>query len=291
MISKEAKYVETIFRCLGMRKVFSKMILKPKRKPHLKKPPKRVFKKYRLESSEISGQNCYSLKRTENTKKHIIYFHGGAYALQAQRIHWKIIEHLLDKTNYEITLVNYPLVPEYTCSETIAIAGEVYSSLRKIKDKETILIGDSSGGGLALALAQYIKAKGLQPKPEKIVLFSPWLDVSMANDFSKEQEEKDLLLSKETLIAAGKRYAGECDMKDYRCSPLYGDITQLGEIALFVGTSEILHNQAMELRDKFQSYGQSISFFEYEQMQHVWVGFPIPEAKKALDEAIAFIKR
>ena len=291
MISKEARLIEKIFRWLGMRKVFSKMILNPKPNHRLEKPPKNICKKYSIECNIICGQKCYSLKKTEKPEKHIMYFHGGAYAVQAQKMHWRIIEHVLDKTHYEITFIDYPLVPEYTCRDIIAMAAEAYSLLRKRNERETILMGDSAGGGLALALAQYIKAEGIHPKPEKIVLFSPWLDVSMDIDISKEQEEKDLILSKETLIIAGKRYARGYDTKDYRCSPLYGDITEIGEAALFIGTSEILHTQALQLRDKFKSYGQSIAYYEYEQMQHVWVGFPIPEAKEAMEEAIAFIER
>jgi acetyl esterase/lipase len=39
-------------------------------------------------------------------------------------------------------------------------------------------MGDSSGGGMALALAQKARDAGLQ-QPRDLVLLSPWLDVTM----------------------------------------------------------------------------------------------------------------
>ncbi len=167
---------------------------------------------------------------------------------------------------------------------------EAYSLSCKATEQETILVGDSAGGGLALALAQHLKMEGIQPQPKKIVLLSPWLDISMENDISKEQEESDLILAKETLKKVGRRYAGDCDTKNYRCSPVYGYTMEIGDIALFTGTSDILNVQARQLRDKLASHGQKLSYYEYEQMQHVWVGFPIPEAKTAMEKVIAFIE-
>lgn len=291
MLSKRAGLIEIVFKFIGIRNFVSKMIRNPKRNGRHQQPPKSFYKKYSIKCDSICGRECYSIKKAENPRKQILYFHGSAYTLQAQRLHWRIIENLLNNTQYEITFVDYPLAPEYTCADTLAMSAEAYSVLRKRNERETILMGDSAGGGLALALAQYIKAEGLHPKPEKIVLFSPWLDVSMDNDISKEQEETDLILSKETLMTAGKKYAGGYDTKDDRCSPLYGDLDGLGEVALFIGTSEILYNQAVQLKEKFESHGKSITYYEYEKMQHVWVGFPMPEAKEAIKQAIAFMRR
>lgn len=291
MISKSARTIESVFSLIGTRSAVSKMICNPKRNNRYAKPPKSFFRKFIIQCDTICGRKCYSLKISASPKKHIFYFHGGAYTMQAQRMHWRIIGILLAKTNCQITNVNYPLAPECTCVDTLAMVIEAYALLSNNSERETILMGDSAGGGLALALAQQIKTQGLQPKPEKIVLLSPWLDISMDNNLTKDQEERDLVLAKEALLTVGKSYAGNYDARDCRCSPLYGEITDIGDIALFSGTSEILNVQARQLRDELTKQGQRISYFEYEQMQHVWIGLPIPEAKKALDQVISFIQK
>ena len=291
MISKAARIIERVFSLIGTRSAVSKMICNPKRNNRYAEPPKSFFRKFIIQCDTICGRKCYSLKTSASPKKHIFYFHGGAYTLQAQRMHWRIIGILLAKTQCEITNVNYPLAPECTCVDTLAMVIEAYSLSGNNSGRETILMGDSAGGGLALALAQQIKSQGLLPKPEKIILLSPWLDISMDKNLTKEQEERDLVLAKETLLTVGRSYAGNYDARDYRCSPLYGEITDIGDIALFTGTSEILNVQARQLRDELTKQGQRISFFEYEQMQHVWIGLPIPEAKKALEQVITFIRK
>lgn len=290
MISRAARALESGLRLIGMRNLVSKGICKPNRNDRFEEPPKSLYKKYIIKCDMICSRKCVTIKTSKNSEKHILYFHGGAYTMQAQGIHWHIVDRIVSGTCCEITFINYPLAPESTCIDTIATVVDIYAELCKADERDIILMGDSAGGGLALALAQYIKAQGMQPKPKKLVLFSPWLDVSMENNISKEQESDDLILSKETMILTGIRYAGVYDTKDSRCSPLYGDITELGDIALFIGTSEILHDQAVQLRNKLLNHGQRTFYYEYNRMQHVWVGFPIPEAEEAMKQAIAFIE-
>jgi triacylglycerol lipase len=40
--------------------------------------------------------------------------------------------------------------------------------------------GDSAGGGMALSVTQLLVSRG-NPTPSRLVLISPWLDVTMSN--------------------------------------------------------------------------------------------------------------
>ncbi len=57
----------------------------------------------------------FTIHSTENTNKHILYFHGGAYSLQASNIHWKLIDSIIKNTNTTVTFVDYPLAPGSCC--------------------------------------------------------------------------------------------------------------------------------------------------------------------------------
>jgi len=48
-------------------------------------------------------------------------------------------------------------------------------------DDRFIFMGDSAGGGLALAFAQKLLDENAAIQPIKSILFSPWLDLSMQN--------------------------------------------------------------------------------------------------------------
>jgi acetyl esterase/lipase len=206
-------------------------------------------------------------------------------------LHWRIINNILKRVDCKISFVEYPLTPEHTCIDAIHVATDIYQELYDPGKEEIILMGDSAGGGLALSLAQNINIKSIMPKPSKIILLSPWLDVSMGSKIPKELAEKDLILDKDTLKVVGKKYAGKLNTDNYLCSPLYGDLTDIGEISIFTSTSDILNIEARKLKEKVLKSGGSIDYHEYKDMQHVWIGFPIPEARDAMDKIYRFINK
>jgi len=289
MISKKARLIAKIMSIVRFKRIISKMMLNPKRHNKYQLPPKSILRKYNTQSFDIDNRKCFSFGSIEDTDKHIFYFHGGAYTLEANMMHWHIISNILKKIQCRVTFVDYPLVPEYTCTDATSMAMNAYLSLCNSDEQEIILMGDSAGGGLALSLAQNINVNNILPKPSKIILLSPWLDVSMENDISKDQEARDLILDKNTLKIIGKKYAGELNTHNYLCSPLYGNVTNIGKIALFTGTSDILNAEAKKLKDKVLRSNSSLVYHEYEDMQHVWVGFPVPEAKDAMEKVYSFI--
>ena len=291
MISKQAIFLKKALGSIRLKNIATKLMLNPKRKDRYSAPPKSFYKRYDINSYLVGESKCVSLKSNENPPRHILYFHGGGYTMEAFIAHWHLVDHVLEQTDSEVTFVNYPLAPQSKCLQTIELVSSVYESLFTATEQEIILMGDSAGGGLALALAQHIKAQKKLPQPAKIVMLSPWLDISMSSDISPELASSDKLLEKQTLIEAGKMYAGDLSTKHPLCSPLFGDLADIGEIALFIGESEILNVQAKALKDKMQQSGASLFYREYMGMPHVWMAFPIPEAKEAMREVCAFINK
>lgn len=289
MMSKKAKTLEKFLARFRVRKILSRRMRNPKRGGKHEKPQKSFVRKYGGESRRVDGCEIYTAASAESPKRHIFYFHGGAYTMEARKTHWHFVEQILSRVECRLTFVNYPLAPEHTCADALLTAKKAYALLCA-PDEDGILMGDSSGGGLALALAQRIKVENMEPLPEKIVLLSPWLDVSMEEDPGEKLRKKDLILDRETLRSVGKRFAGTMDAKDCLCSPLYGQLEGLGKIALFTGTSDILHVQARALKEKLEELDSDLSYYQYENMQHAWMEFPIPEAARAVDEIIDFIK-
>ena len=260
--------------------------------PKYNSPPKLISRKYDVESSVIAGRNCYTISSAYEPDTHIVFLHGGAYKYPSTFFHWVLLDNLLTDIPCEATFVDYPLAPKYTCGENVETVMEIYERLFEPEcKKKIVLMGDSAGGGLALVMAQLIKARGIRPRPAKIVMLSPWLDISMETPIPEELQEADLMLDRGELRESGLEYAGALDPKDPMCSPFYGDSKSVGEMALFIGTKDILYIDAARFRQKAKEEGYDLTFYEYEDMQHDWVLFPINDARDARLEIVMFIER
>ncbi|MFT9100031.1 MAG: alpha/beta hydrolase [Zymomonas mobilis subsp. pomaceae] len=228
---------------------------------------------------------------TQNCKNHILFIHGGGYIWDLLSLHWRIISFLIEKTGASVTIPVYPLVPEHSwCAMHHMIKMTYLWMLNRYPHEKISIVGDSAGGGLSLALTQSFKKEGIV-MPDKLVLFSPWLDISLSDPRQNEIESRDPLLNREGMLAIGKVYADGLPLNDPRISPLFGNMKNLPPIAVFSGTRDILNVDAHRLKTRIEKVGGKISFFEYPDMMHDWMGMPIPEAKKALEQAAIFLKK
>ena len=135
----------------------------------------------------------------------------------------------------------------------------------KIDEKEFILMGDSAGAGLALALYQR-NGKMKRKLPDKTILISPWLDVRMNNP--EIDKIKDPVLNKPLLKLSGKKYAGKNGLKSYLVNPVLGPTDKLRNIYILSGTKDMLNPDAKKfaLANK-----EKVHFIEYEDAIHNFV--------------------
>jgi acetyl esterase/lipase len=161
--------------------------------------------------------------------------------------------------------------------------------LEKYPNDDFYFIGDSAGGGFCLSFAQFLRNVKFKRMPEKLVLLSPWVDISMSNPEIKEFEKKDLLLDPKQLLICSHNFAGGLDLKNPIISPLYGDLNELGKIGIFVGTHEIFLPDCRKLREKVEESNTDIFYKEYDNMQHDWMIFPIKEREILLNDVVEFL--
>ncbi len=228
--------------------------------------------------------------RARNGQRHIFYLHGGAYVNQPTILHWMFLSRFLKRLNASAVLPIYPKAPGHQYEEAFSKVLRLYEdTISQIEAGNVIIMGDSSGGGFALALAQLLKEKGL-PQPGHIVMMSPWLDISMENPEIRQYESMDPILGVDGLIKIGMTWAGSQDPHSYLLSPINGELKGLGAISLIVGTHEIFLPDARKLREIAVKQGVKINYFEHDKMNHVFPLFPIPEAKLAQHQIIDIIE-
>jgi acetyl esterase/lipase len=265
-------------------------------------PPAWMAKRFEIRPSLIEGRAVFAVsprgpeagRRSrseapgEPAESPLVFFlHGGAFSVTFSPQHWRFVAWLSSAARATVIAPDYPLSPEAGWRETLSMARSAYKeALAEAGGREVAVIGDSAGGCLALALAQSLRQDGL-PRPSRLILISPWLDVSVGNPEIRAVEPLDPVLSAESLRLAGLRYAGGDDPADPRVSPLFGDLRNLPPIALFTGTADILNPDARRLRDVMRAHGSPLDYLEYTGMIHDWLFFSFPEAARAKREILS----
>ena len=186
--------------------------------------------------------------------------------------HWKFIENLVTDTKVTVVLPDYPLTPKYKYTDVFSMIEPLYEEIQsKIGDKKLIVMGDSAGGGMSLALCQSVAQKQIN-QPTKLILLSPWLDVTLENSEIDRVQAYDKNLNKEALKIAGIAYAGANEnTKDFHVSPLYGNMENLPNISIYTGTYDILNPDVKKLEEKAKEQGIKTEIKEYEGAQHIWL--------------------
>ncbi len=248
--------------------------------------PKMVYRT-KVKSKEMFGCQMVIFNESTTTDNLIIYLHGGAYVSEIVLPHIMFCDNLAEKTNSTVFAPLYPLAPNHTCEETYPIVENLYELLLKFEKPITVM-GDSAGGGLSAAFCEYLAAKQMA-QPEHLILISPWVDVSMSGDYG-EYDDLDPMLGVDGLREMGETWAGSFDSKDYRVSPLFGDVENLPQTTIFVGTHEIFYPDIVEFFDKLNDSDVDVELNIGEGMTHVYPLYPgVPEAKEAFKYIVEII--
>ena len=292
MASTQSKLFNTILRLINKKNFLRKQLVAGKFDSFSSpEPPFSISKTCHVHKFQINGRNVFTLepKNKNDTGKNILYLHGGAYVQRFNRFHWDFLADLVKRTHCTITAPDYPLAPAYTYKESFGMVAELYRRLLETKaPDDLIMMGDSAGGGFALALAQKMKNESTD-QPAQIILLSPWLDITLANPDIKEIGPKDPFLRKESLQQAGKLYAGDTNRDYYLLSPINGPLEGLGKISVFAGSNEILVADARKLKSLAESKGIHLNYYEYSNMVHAWMFLNFPESKRAKQQIVDLI--
>ncbi len=127
--------------------------------------------------------------------------------------------------------------------------------------------------------------------PDAACLFSPWTDLTCTSDSMRGNSDRDPMLNIDGLRMLASAYAGGADFQTPLISPLYGDLAGLPPTIAFVGDTEILLNDSTRVAERAQAAGVNFELRTYRDMPHVWpfLNVILPEGRKALDEAAAFL--
>lgn len=228
----------------------------------------------------------------EKPNEHLIIFcPGGAFVYGPVQHHWDAAKKITSETGCKSWMIDYPKAPEHTIDLISNNVDSVYEkAILKYPGKKIILIGDSVGATLILALVQRLihKKKEL---PSLLVLISPVMDATFSNLAIGEIDKTDPILSKAGVLSAKRMCAINGDLEDVRLSPLNGSFEDLPPTVLFLAENDITYSDQKIALQKIRDAGVQVKTYLGKGMPHIWPLLPvIHEGKMALEKVIGEIK-
>lgn len=231
----------------------------------------------------------------EPTERTIYYLHGGGYVACSPKTHRGFTVNLSRAAQAKVLALDYRLAPEnkFPAAVEDAVAG-YRILLEKVQSPTQIVIGgDSAGGGLVVATLIAIRERGL-PMPAAAFLLSPWTDLAATGDSIVTNDPVDPMLSGKLVGKLAALYYGEASPTDPLVSPLYGDLTGLPPLLIYVSDTEVLLDDSRRLAERARQHGVKVDLQVWSKLPHVWpifVALGIPESKIVLGEIAEFVKQ
>lgn len=223
--------------------------------------------------------------------KLIFYVHGGGYVSGSCNDHRTVVSKVAERAGITNLLYEYGLAPEHPFPAALNDSISVYKAVldKGYQPKDIVMMGESAGGGLCLAILLALKDKNI-PLPKAAVAISPWTDLSCSSD-SYQTKNKVSLAPFNSWHVFSHYYTAENDVKNPYISPLYGNLKGLPPIFINAGESDELFDDGRKFYEKAKSEGVEITFTAGDGMIHCYplLAPMFPEATEAMNEIVNFI--
>ena len=216
----------------------------------------------------------------------VVYLHGGAFINPFNAYQWRFMDRLASETEARVVAPAYHLAP---WADYRRAYDDLLALWETLPDNPVILMGDSAGGGLALGLAEALVKAGTR-LPDRLVLFSPWVDLSMDNPDIPAYAEVDPILRLELVRVHGRYWAGNGDTHHWQVSPLYGDMAGLPPTDIYCGARELLYPDIVRLSEGLTRAGVETRLTVGRGLNHDYPLMPLPEADRAVREVVEVVR-
>ncbi|MFP3555619.1 alpha/beta hydrolase fold domain-containing protein [Paraburkholderia sp. SIMBA_049] len=219
-------------------------------------------------------------------KATVLHFHGGGYVLGSAKSSVEYASRLSRAMNGPCYTVDYRLAPEHPYPAAIDDAFDAYRGLLATgADPSTVFLsGESSGGGLALALAAALRRAGM-PTPAGVIAICPLTDLTLSGPSVKANSGDDPAASREMLSNLVASYFQGHEPTDPMVSPLFADLTDLPPVYLSAVNGEVLESDTTRFAQRAKTAGANVTLKMVNDSVHVFTLFPfLPETAATLEE-------
>lgn len=221
----------------------------------------------------------------------ILYLHGGGFVLGGLRGYRALTATLAAKAGMPVYFLEYAKAPEHPYPTALNQAEDAFVRLAASYGAGSVsIMGDSAGGGLALALLHRLIAKQ-SALPHALALFSPLTNLAAELPSFQNNRRSDALLSPAFVRRGNAAYTAGSDAKNPEISPLFGHFKGAPKIQIQADRSEILYDQSVAMTAHLKAQDVAVELCETDGLFHCYQMYAgrAPEADHALEKAATFL--
>ncbi|WP_147645034.1 alpha/beta hydrolase fold domain-containing protein [Treponema pectinovorum] len=207
-----------------------------------------------------------------STRRIILYIHGGCFVGGSRKVYRAFVASLASSLSSRAVVPEFRLAPTHPypaslddvqtvfrsiyTEELVANSLDNASDLQKSKP-EIIIMADGSGASIAMGLILSLKER-FRLSVKKVVLFSPWLDVSVDSQKFQKKKSGDNLTNALAIKKSAELYTFQESRNSPLVSPLKATREQLENfppVYIQIGEDEFLRDDAENLKAKFLDSG------------------------------------
>lgn len=242
-----------------------------------------------------SGTQLFELMPSGSSDSDLtmVFYHGGGFIMEIAEPHWNFCFELVRTLRCRIIVAIYPLAPVHTYEDAYIACYDAFSYASSLSDdSKLILIGDSAGAHLAIAMAQIALNKGVR-QPNLVIAISPWIDIADEVEGKDGIDPIDPMLAMSGLSKIAGIWAPY--LRDARVFPpciLLGPLEGLAPMMIFSGTREVFHPEAKAFAEKAKQAGVDVELVIGEGLWHCWASMiEIDEGQRAIELMVERIEK
>ena len=249
----------------------------------------RFDKRFSVVTEDLGFPSYVITPRHREPARTLYYVHGGGFTAGIDAFHVRHATALAGRIDARVVMPDYPLTPEHTWRESHDALVEQAGRFADIPGG-IVLSGDSSGGGLALALAISMRERGLTPATD-LVLHAPWVDLTTSTPETKDHDAIDPWLFFSKMQVYADWWAGSPDdLGRPEVSPALADLHDLPRALQLYGSRDLLAPGCRLLARRAAEAGWDLTSIEEPDLIHVYGILPfIPEARRAMRQIVGFL--
>lgn len=192
----------------------------------------------------------------------VLYLFGGGYVLGSPASRRKTAGHVAHASGARVLVPNYRVAPEHPFPAAVDDAVAAYRHLLATgaSSDRAVVMGDSSGGGLAVATLLALRDAG-DALPAGVVTMSAWADLRCAGSTMDSSAGVDIMCSRDGLLEMAGWYLAGTSATEPLASPVYADLAGLPPLLALVGGDEVLLDDSVRLLRGFGEGGADATLF------------------------------
>lgn len=238
------------------------------------------------------GVNCDVLSPELYASRRVLfYIHGGSFVAGSRASYRGFCSILANRTFSRVVVPEYRLAPTYAFPAAIEDIQAVFRALfteeqialsldstvdengnKQDSSPEFIIVADGAGSSIAMALLLNLRER-YRNCIKKVILLSPWLNLSSSSASFEQKKSQDEIISKEVLQQSADVYTYASNLENPLVSPLLATKEQLqGFPSTYIqmGEKEILLEDAKNFNLLLKECGVDSKLEIFPEMMHLF---------------------